>query len=234
MTGILVQLGLSWLIIRWYEKRNRDVLGLLPTGARARDFALFLAVTALCCASGFLFKMAFADQRWELNPSFSAGLVVSGLWWNVKSVLFEELIFRGVLFYILLKEIGAARAVLVSSAVFGAYHWFSQGLFGDIPMMAQAFLLSGTMGALLAYGFARTGSLYVPCAIHLGWNAAQSVLFSDGAIGDQLLVPVKPAPEVTVSYPEFFLILLFPVTSALLGNYLLLRARPPLDPPGAA
>jgi membrane protease YdiL (CAAX protease family) len=174
--------------------------------------------------------MAFADQHWELNPSFSAGLLASGLWWNIKSVLFEELIFRGALLYILLKELGTVRAILVSSAAFGAYHWFSQELLGNIPMMAQTFLLGGAMGVVLSLAFARTGSLFVPCAIHAGWNITQSVLFSDGNIGPQVLVPVLPFPEVTVSYAAYVLIVGFPMVSMLLFNYLLLHALPETGP----
>jgi hypothetical protein len=60
-------------------------------------------------------RMYFADQQWKLNPALSANLILTGIWWNVKSVLFEELIFRGVLLYILIKRLGA----------FKSYHYFS-------------------------------------------------------------------------------------------------------------
>lgn len=170
-------------------------------------------------------RMYFADQQWKLNPALSANLILTGIWWNVKSVLFEELIFRGVLLYILIKKLGTVRAVVISAVAFGIYHWFSFEVVGDVKQMAIIFVATGVMGLLYAYGYAKTFSLYIPVAIHLGWNVTRSVVFSETVIGDQLLVQVKPVPDIQVSYFIYFCILLLPMTSALLINYLLLRRR---------
>ena len=91
--------------------------------------------------------------------------------------------------------------------------------------MAITFVITGTMGLVYAYGYAKTFSLYIPCAIHLGWNLTSSVIFSNSIIGDQLLVQVKPVPEVTVGYFVYFCILLIPMLSALLINFLLLKRQ---------
>jgi len=170
-------------------------------------------------------RMYFADQQWKLNPALSANLILTGIWWNVKSVLFEELIFRGVLLYILIKKLGTVRAVVISAVAFGIYHWFSFEVVGDVKQIAIVFVATGIMGLLYAYGYAKTFSLYIPVAIHLGWNVTRSVVFSETVIGDQLLVQVKPVPDIQVSYFIYFCILLLPMTSAMLINYLLLRRR---------
>src|SRR5688572_24242204 len=104
MLGILVQLAISWLIIWFIEKKNLEVLGLSPTKIKLADFFLFFLLTGLCCAAGFLLKMYFFNEQWKINPVLSATLVWKGIWWNIKSVLFEELIFRGVLLYIAIKK----------------------------------------------------------------------------------------------------------------------------------
>ena len=225
MIGILVQLAVSWLIIWLFEKGNLSFLGLYPTKQRIIDFFFFLLVTAFCCATEFLFRMYFGKEQWTINPAISFSLIVKGLWWNIKSVLFEELIFRGVLFYILLKKLGAAKAIIISASAFGMYHWFSQESWGNITQMAITFVITGIMGLVYAYGYAKTYSLYIPCAIHIGWNATRSVLFSDKLIGDQFLVQVKPVPVVSVSYFAYFLVFLFPLVSAIVINYLLLKKR---------
>jgi membrane protease YdiL (CAAX protease family) len=59
-------------------------------------------------------------------------LIVKGTWWTLFSVLYEELIFRGVVLYILIKRIGEVKAILISCIAFGIYHWFSYGLFWNI------------------------------------------------------------------------------------------------------
>ena len=225
MIGIIVQLALSWLIIWFFKKGNLSVLGFFPTKRRLLDFGIFFLITALCCSSDFFMRMWFAGQQWKLNPHLSSELILTGIWWNIKSVLFEELIFRGVLLYILIKKIGALKAILISAIAFGIYHWFSFEVLWDVKQMAVVFIMAGTMGLLYAYGYAKTFSLYIPCAIHLGWNATRSVLFSESVIGNQLFIQVKPVPELQVSYFTFFCILLIPVISALLINFLILKNR---------
>jgi len=222
MLGIIIQLLVSWLLIWLFEKDNLKVLGFYPTKKRLLGFVLFFIVTALCCSSDFFMRMLFAKQQWQLNPKLSAGLIISGTWWNIKSVLFEELIFRGALMYILIKRLGPAKAIIISAICFGIYHWFSHEVIGNPVQMAITFVVTGTMGLLYAYGYAKTFSLYIPIAIHLGWNLTSSLIFSQGNIGDQLLVPVRPAPEVTVGYFVYFSIVFVPMLSALLINYFML------------
>ena len=225
MVGIIVQLAISWLLIWFFQKGNLGVLGFMPSKKRLRDFGIFFIIAALCSSSEFFMRMYFADQRWQLNPELSANLILSGTWWNIKSVLFEELIFRGVIFYMLIKKTRATKAIIISSVAFGIYHWFSQEAFGNPGQMAVTFLVTGLAGLLFAYGFAKTFSLYVPCALHLGWNLVKSVIFSETVIGDQLFVQVKPVPEIQVSYFVFGCMLLIPFGSFLLINLLLLKRR---------
>ena len=229
MIGIIVQLAVSWLIVWLFEKGNLSVLGFFPTKRRLLDFGIFFFITALCCSSDFFMRMWFAGQQWKLNPHLSPELILTGIWWNIKSVLFEELIFRGVLLYILIKKMGALKAIFISAIAFGIYHWFSFEIMWDIKQMAIVFIMTGTMGLLYAYGYAKTFSLYIPCAIHLGWNATRSVLFSEGIIGNQILVQVKPVPEMQVSYFTFFCIVFLPIISAMLIDFFLLKRRKQAD-----
>jgi membrane protease YdiL (CAAX protease family) len=223
MPGIVIQLLISWLLIRLFDKGSLQVLGFYPAKKRLSGFVLFFMVTALCCSADFFMRMAFARQQWEINPDLTANLILTGIWWNIKSVLFEELIFRGVLLYMLIKKLGPAKAIAVSAIAFGIYHWYSHEVIGNIPQMAITFVTTGFMGLIYAYGYAKTFSLYIPVAIHLGWNLTRSVVFSETVIGDQLLVQVKPVPEVTVSYFIYFCIIYLPMLGALLVNFFMLQ-----------
>ncbi len=225
MVGILIQLALSWLFIWYFEKEDLSVLGWKPSRKRLADFVIFFLITGFLCACGFFLKMIIAKQQWQVNPNFNGLQLADGVWWNVKSVLFEELIFRGVLFYWLIKKLGASRAILISATAFGIYHWFSHELFWHPQAMIMEFLVTGAMGLVLGYGFAKTGSLYVPVAIHLGWGIVQQVVFSDGPIGRQLFIEVMPRPIITVSYFSFLFMQLFALVSVLGINYLMLRRK---------
>lgn len=225
MLGIIVQLAISWLIIWIYEKGNLSFLGFYPTKKRILDFILFFLITAFCCSSGFFLRMYFGKEEWKWNESLTTIIALNSIWWNIKSVLFEELIFRGVLFYILIKKLGVSKAIIISSIAFGIYHWFSQEVFGQPVQMAITFLLTGIMGALYAYGYTKSFSLFIPCALHLGWNLTQGFIFSQGPIGKGMFVPAKEQPVVNVSYLIYFTILLTPILSTWIINFLILKKR---------
>lgn len=225
MVGILVQLAISWLLLWAVEKKHLSVLGLRPTKQRILDFFFFLLLAAALCCSGILLRMYYAEERWYLNPALSFILFLEGLWWNIKSVLFEELIFRGALFYILLRRIGQWKAIALSSIAFGIYHWFSFGIFGNISQMIPVFILTGLMGMVYALGYAKTFSLYIPIAIHLGWNFTGNFVFSEGKIGNGIFVEQLPLPQVKVSYFIYYLITLGPLLSTIVINFLLIKRR---------
>lgn len=224
MIGIIVQLAISWLLIWIFEKKDLGVLGLRPTQKRLADFFLFLIITALCCASGFFMRMNFGE-RWILNPVLTWKLVAEGAWWNIKSVLFEELIFRGVLLYILIKRSGVLKGIVISAVAFGIYHWFSFELFGNTSGMITTFLITGTMGLVYAYGYAKSFSIYIPSAIHLGWNFTQGFVFSQGPVGNGIFVATKPEKVVNVSYLTYFIVIFLPLIAAMVINYLVIKKR---------
>jgi len=225
MIGILVQLAISWLIIWLVEKGNLSCLGFKPTKQRIIDFLLYFFIAALCCSAGFIIRIFVGNEHWILNEKLSMELFFSGLWWNVKSVLFEELIFRGVLFYLLIKRLGSTKAMLLSATAFGIYHWFSYGVLGNYTQMAIYFFITGIMGLIYAYGYVKTYSLYIPCAIHLGWNFTQSFVFSQGNIGEGILVMAKTQTATTVSYVVYYAITFLPLLSVWMINYLLLKKK---------
>jgi membrane protease YdiL (CAAX protease family) len=226
MIGILVQLLLSWVIIYLYQKGNLSVLGLKHGWKKIFEFSLFLALSAVFSASGFLMRIIFAKEQWVLNPAFSTELFLQGAWWNLKSVLFEEFIFRGVLLFILIDRLGRWRGILISSAAFGVYHWFTQGNWNSPIQLTVIFLVTGVAGILYAYAYVKTNSLYVPVALHFGWNFVQSFVFSSGVIGNGLFVPAQHQPEISVGWFLYFLIFWLPLFLFLVVNFgLLYRMR---------
>ncbi len=225
MIGILVQLAISWALIWFFERKDLSVLGFRPSVPRMTDFFLFLVVSMACSATAYGLRKYFGNEDWILNPKFSFSLLIDGIWWNVKSVLFEELIFRGVVFYILINRLGLLKAILISSIAFGIYHWFSFEILGQPVQMIIVFFVTGFVGALYAYAYAQTGSLYATIAMHFGWNFTKGFIFSDGSIGEGILLPVKTGPDVTVSYAVYYFISFAPMIFFLILNVILLRFR---------
>lgn len=204
MLGLIIQLIISYFIIRWVEKEDLSVLGLKPTQSRITYFFLFVLIAGFCSSITFLQRMLFASESWILNPSLTWQLTVNAIGYNIKSVLYEELIFRGVIFYILIKKLGSTKAIVISAIAFGIYHWFTYEVFNDPVKMIWIFVITFSAGYVYALGFYKTNSLYTPIGMHLGWNIVQSFIFSNGNVGPGLLIEQLPVPQVQVSYLTYY------------------------------
>lgn len=224
MIGLLVQFAISYLLIWWIEKGNLSFMGLSPTWKRMKDFVLFFLVAAACSSITFFLRMYFGQERWSLNPDLSLALVFKGLWYHLKSVLFEELIFRGVLFYLLIRKWGT-KALWISAAAFGVYHWFTYEIFNDPVNMVLIFLLTGLAGVIYGLAYIKTGSLYTPIAMHLGWNLVGSFAFSNGNIGPGIWIQQQPPPQVQVSVAIYLLVSFLHFFLFYLINFFLLKKR---------
>lgn len=132
--------------------------------------------------------VGFVENRWLLGSQISFLFILSGAFWILKSVIFEEFIFRGALLYLAIKKLGQTKASLLSGVCFGIYHWFSFGAFGNPIQMCVIFLMTSFFGFVLAFGFAKTNSLYLPIGLHFGWNISNILIFSNGPLGEQILV----------------------------------------------
>ncbi|WP_211481903.1 CPBP family intramembrane glutamic endopeptidase [Arachidicoccus rhizosphaerae] len=152
------------------------------------DFAFGLVLAALICTLYHFLEIAFIDNHWQLNQAYNLTALAKAGWWVLKSVLFEEFVFRGALLYILIRLVGGKWACLISAAAFGVYHWFSYELWGTPFQMIIIFVMTGILGWVLAYAFTQLKSMYLPIAVHFGWNLLHIVIFSSGPLGPQLLV----------------------------------------------
>lgn len=230
MLQLIGLLAISWFIIWLFEKGNLSVLGLTPTKDRLKYSAILFLATAACCSTGFLLKMYFAKEEFGLNPTMSISFILKGIWVNLKSVLFEELLCRGAGLYVLIKIIGQRWAIIISAIIFGILHWFNSGVLGNGIQMIIVFTYTCTFGLVLAYSFAKSFSLYLPIAMHLGWNLTQNFIFPDKLLNTTIFVSVEQ-PIVTVSYVVLFTMLLFPKLSAILVDYLIVKQYKRMERP---
>jgi membrane protease YdiL (CAAX protease family) len=230
MLQLIGLLAISWLLIWLFEKGNLSVLGLTPTKDRLKYFTILLVVTAVCCSSGFFMRMYFAQEKFELNQKTNISFILAGIWVTLKSVLFEELLCRGVGLYILIKKMGQRWAILVSAIIFGLLHWLNGGVFGNGLQMLIVFTYTFTFGLVLAYAFAKSFSLYWPIAMHFGWNLTQNFIFPEKLSDNTLFVSVLQ-PLVTVSYFVYFSILLFPKISAIVVDCLIIKKHTQIEQP---
>lgn len=224
MIGNLILLGLSWLLLYGFKKQHLNALGIIPTPTISRQFLAAFVFSALLCAAVQYIDAASSGVQWQLNENFRAGLLLQGFWQDLQSVLFEELIFRGAILYLLIQWGGRQRALWISAVAFGVYHWFSYGILGQLVPMVVILLGTGLMGYAWALAFIKTRSILVPLALHLGWNFVYNSIFSRGPWGDMLLV-TSGTPESSAllsTLVGFFLpMLIVPVLQLLYVHYLI-------------
>lgn len=188
MIGILVELFISWGLLCLIVKKPLSVLGFKPTKSRIIHLVVGFLLAAFTCAIYNVMTTAFSANSWALNKQLTLQTILLSSWWTLKSVVFEELIFRGALLYIAIERLGARKACILSAVCFGIYHWFSYSAFGNPVQMVLIFLMTAIFGWVLAFAFAKTGSLYLPVGLHFGWNLFTIVVFSNGPLGHQLFI----------------------------------------------
>lgn len=188
MIGILVAIAISWLLLFLIEKKNILALGFLPIGKRLKQFLIGFLITGILCVLIQYLESHLKSSTWILKNNITSGIILKSFWWDFKSVLTEELIFRGALLYILIQKIGSKKSIMISAIAFGIYHWFSYGVLGNIMAMVLVFIGTGLMGYAWAWAFSKTKSIILPFGLHLGWNFVYNTIFSKGPLGELVLI----------------------------------------------
>lgn len=189
MIGVGVVILLTWLLLRYVIHEPFSILGVAPTRQHLKELSAGMLFMAVVGFINFIWQAHFKEISYQINPDYGLLDFLRGSFWIFRGVLFEELIFRGVLLYLLIKYLGIIKACVISSIIFGIYHWFSYEVFGArLILMIYVFLVTGAGGWLFAFAYAKTKSLYAPTGLHMGWNLVTAVVFSSGPLGNQLLI----------------------------------------------
>lgn len=99
------------------------------------------------------------------------GAVAAGLLIIVAAPLSEEIFFRGFLFGGLRRGAGFIGAALVSSGIWGLFHYTGTDSWGVVLQLAL-------FGVALAWLYERTGSIWPPIAVHAFNNALAFTLLT--------------------------------------------------------
>jgi uncharacterized protein len=153
-------------LFRLYEKRKIDELSTTHLGQNSVigffiGFAI-LSVAILIMYFGKAYKILSINPVSFLVPALAIG---------ISSAVFEEIIFRGIIFRIAEEKLGSIWALIISSSFFGFAHLFNQNstIFSALAITIEAGLLLGA-----AYIYSK--NLWLPIFIHFAWN------FSEGGI----------------------------------------------------
>ncbi len=188
MIFALTVLAFSWLIVYISERKNLLAIWFTPLSQRTKEFISGFLILAILSTITQLLLGYLSGVSWQLNASISLHLILDSAFYDLKSVLFEELLFRGIILYLLLRYTKQRQtSLLIIAVAFGVYHWFTFGVLGNIMAMIVVFITTGYMGYVFAVSYEKTNSVVLPIALHLGWNLINNTVFSNGPNGMQAL-----------------------------------------------
>jgi membrane protease YdiL (CAAX protease family) len=174
----LVVLGAYAAWGRFIERRDVTELALPGAG---REWAIGALIGAGLYTGCVLLLMLLGMYRIEgLNP---LAFMIPAAAMAVKSGVFEELLFRGVLFRSVEQMAGSWIAIIVSSLVFGLLHLINPG-----ATLAGAIYIAIEAGLLLAAAYLVTRRLWIAIGFHMAWNYVQSAVFS-GIVSGGVTLP---------------------------------------------
>jgi uncharacterized protein len=169
--AIVLSLGIMVFYVAWGKFIERREVTELSLPGAGREFAVGALVGIALYTACVLLLMVLGMYSIEgLNP---VSIMIPGIAMAVKSAVFEELVFRGVLFKSVEAMAGSWIAIVISSLVFGFLH-----LLNPEATFAGAAYISIEAGLLLAAAYLVTRRLWISIGFHMMWNYVQSAVFS--------------------------------------------------------
>jgi len=154
---ILITYGLFFKV---YEKRkiielSRDSLFSDSLKGFFTGFIFISIVTAFFYLMGFYKPLSVGHYSILIKALIFFTLI--GIW--------EEIAFRGIIYRITEKRLGTVWALIISSLIFGLVHMANENF-----NLFSGFAIALELGLLTGISFTLTQRLWLPMALHIGWN----------------------------------------------------------------
>jgi len=197
LLNIPIQIGLGLLAIALYYAYGKFIERREVTELTTPGLAHEWAIGALCgaglyTASAVTLMLLGIYKVEGFNP---LSFMLPALALAIKSGVFEELIFRGVLHRSVETLFGSWVAILAASLAFGLVH-----LLNPAATLGSAVYICIEAGLLLSAAYLVTRRLWICMGFHMAWNYVQSAVFSgvvSGAVADPGLL------KATISGPDY-------------------------------
>lgn len=180
-TGLLVQAAMAVfasaavanaLSLRIYERGGISDIGLgwKPGSSRNMAIGLVGGLLSALVVTGLPVLVGMASVARDPERAFSLPSFLFVLFVMIFGAFGEELLFHGYAFQLLLRKLGAFQTLLPVGVLFAAAH--GQNLSANWMSFFNTFL----WGVFLGLCYLRSGDLWLPIGVHLGWNWALPLL----------------------------------------------------------
>jgi len=195
----------AYISRKYIDKDTLVSLGLKVDKAAIKDLLYGVFNSALIMA-GIYFTMLFTGliefegMSWwsgnigsEVHFSMAVLPIVLVVFWKLVIVAWwEELVFRGIILQNMIKGMGLLWSVVLSCLLFGLVHA------GNPDATVLSTIMIALVTPQLIYAYLKTGQLWLPIGLHLGWNFFQASIFgfaSSGQNSPTLVMQKAIGPE---------------------------------------
>jgi membrane protease YdiL (CAAX protease family) len=180
-----------WPFLRCLGIRSWEDLGFTRPALHWKNAVTGFFVGFCSLATLAVVAIFFGARRLDFHHSGTAlfGALLAATGAAIAVAVLEECLFRGALFGALRKTNSWPVALAISSIIYALVHFFGKPESPEIIRWTSGFATLGSMfagfaelatllpkffnlfivGAILAFAFQRTGSLYFPIGLHAGW-----------------------------------------------------------------
>ena len=113
MLGLLVIILVSWVLLHFIEKKNIEVLGIIPYGKRIAQFFIGMVFVMLITLLSIYIETLVLKVDWKMQSSINYQSIFDAFVYHIRSALTEDLVFRGAILYMLINRLGAKWGILI-------------------------------------------------------------------------------------------------------------------------
>jgi len=168
---------LSYVFLyRFYEKRKITELSTVKIG-KYLTAGILLGIIL----QSLTILIIYFEGGFTVVSINSILFIIPSLTMAFSSAIFEETLFRGIIFRIIEEKLGSYLGLTVSALIFGVLH-----LANPNSSFITALGLAIQAGLLLASAYIYARNLWFPIAIHFAWNFTESGIFGAIVSGNTL------------------------------------------------
>ena len=174
---LIVFVSSIYIARRFLDRRTFVSLGLQVNGQAFADVLIGIAITFVMMGLIYIAEVAagwltFESFAWQVEPINTVMMSVLTSFLVFILVGFnEELLSRGYHLQTIASGTNMFWGVVISSSIFGIAHLANP----NATWVSAAGIFFA--GVFLAYGYIRTGQLWLSIGLHIGWNFFEGVVF---------------------------------------------------------
>lgn len=179
----------AFITTKYISKQPFNSLGLKLNFA-VKDLLMGICISALIMTFMYVTLLGlgyiqFDGFSWWADDSHALANFSSASFWTALAILFqfiivawwEELAFRGIILQNIAKGLNIKWGVIISTLGFGLIHA------GNPNATVLSTILIMIITLKLVYAYLKSGQLWLPIGLHLGWNFFQASVFGFASSG---------------------------------------------------